>query len=541
MVDGIYRKVTKSNLSINVIPLNDPDIDDLSSILNTTPFETVFFAVVVVLNLESRRTSVVELAKTLRISAIQTISLIANLEPLVSKKLLVIIKPKRTESYQSEIKFVIPSVVMDFILYNIPIKQKSEEVSVFDFLQEVEFVLGEKEHGTLTHEEFLDKMEDLLMDRQDMLYVKNLTLLMLDQQSKLLVLGLTVLTVTGKIPVEIDDLLKDITPSFLSARRLKKDIEDGKNTLTTSGIIKLEEAQFRSDISVTLTDKAIRMLFGTDDAELILVKNTESVNLISPERIEEVQLFFNDDITGRIEMLYKILTDEGLKNVQSKLQKNSLHVGVCCILYGEPGTGKTEVVKQLAKKTGRPLLMLEVADIKSMWYGESETKLKQFFTNYKMLVRNSDVCPILMLNECDQLLSSRVNVKRTVDQTANALQNILLNEIENLEGVLIATTNRIDSLDSAFMRRFLYKVRLEKPTLETRKKILKDKMKFLTENQVNVLAEKYPDLTGGQIENITRKYYMNMVLYETPTKLSEIEEYATEEQVGTRNKLGFNK
>ena len=104
MVDGIYRKVTKSNLSINVIPLNDPDIDELSAILNTTPFETVFFAVVVVLNLESRRTSVIELAKTLRISAIQTISLIANLEPLVSKNLLVIIKPKRTESYQSEIK-----------------------------------------------------------------------------------------------------------------------------------------------------------------------------------------------------------------------------------------------------------------------------------------------------------------------------------------------------------------------------------------------------------------------------------------------------
>ncbi len=240
-------------------------------------------------------------------------------------------------------------------------------------------------------------------------------------------------------------------------------------------------------------------------------------------------------------MLYKILTDEGLKNVQSKLQKNSLHVGVCCILYGEPGTGKTEVVKQLAKKTGRPLLMLEVADIKSMWYGESESKLKQFFTNYKILVRNSEVCPILMLNECDQLLSSRVNVKRTIDQTANALQNILLNEIENLEGVLIATTNRIDSLDSAFMRRFLYKVKLEKPTLETRKKILKDKMNFLSDKQVAVLAEKFPDLTGGQIENITRKYYMNMVLYETPTKLSEIEEYAAEEQVETRNKLGFNR
>ncbi len=430
---------------------------------------------------------------------------------------------------------------MDFILYNIPIKQKTEEVSVFDFLQEVEFVLGEKEHCTLTHEEFLDKMEDLLVDRQDMLYVKNLNKLNLDQQSKLIILGLTVLTVTGKTPVEIDNLVKEITPSFLSARRLKKDIAEGKNALTSSGFIKLEEAQFRNDISVTLTDKAIRMLFGDEDAELILVKNTESSNLIKPESIEEVQLFFNDDITGRIEMLYKILTDEGLKNVQSKLQKNSLHVGVCCILYGEPGTGKTEVVKQLAKKTGRPLLMLEVADIKSMWYGESESKLKQFFTNYKILVRNSEVCPILMLNECDQLLSSRVNVKRTIDQTANALQNILLNEIENLEGVLIATTNRIDSLDSAFMRRFLYKVKLEKPTLETRKKILKDKMNFLSDKQVAVLAEKFPDLTGGQIENITRKYYMNMVLYETPTKLSEIEEYAAEEQVETRNKLGFNR
>jgi AAA+ superfamily predicted ATPase len=541
MVDSIYQKVVKSTLSISNIPLDDPDINELSSILNTTPFETVFFAVVVVLNLESRRTSVVELAKTLKLSAIQTISLIGNLEPLVSNKLLVIIKPKRTESYQSEIKFAVPSVVMDFILYNIPIKQKTEEISVFDFLVEVEFVLGEKEHGTHSHEEFLDKMEDLLVQRQDMLYVKNLEQLNLDQQSKLIVLALSVLTVTGKVPIEIDDLLKEITTSFVSARRLKKDIAEGKNTLTTKGILKLEEAQFRTDISVTLSDKAIKMLFGKDDADLILIKNTESANLISPDKIEEVQLFFNDDITGRIDTLSKILTDEGLKNVQSKLKKNSLHTGVCCIIYGEPGTGKTEIVKQLAKKTGRPLLMLEVADIKSMWYGESETKLKQFFTNYKMLVRNSEVCPILMLNECDQLLSSRVNVKRTVDQTSNALQNILLNEIENLEGVLIATTNRIDSLDSAFMRRFLYKIKMDKPTLETRKKILKNKMNFLTDRQVEVLAEKFPDLTGGQIENITRKYFMNMVLYETPTKLSEIEEYAAEEQIGARNKLGFNR
>jgi SpoVK/Ycf46/Vps4 family AAA+-type ATPase len=63
-----------------------------------------------------------------------------------------------------------------------------------------------------------------------------------------------------------------------------------------------------------------------------------------------------------------------------------------------------------------------------------------------------------------------------VDQTENAIQNIILEEMENLDGILIATTNLTENLDKAFERRFLFKIRFDKPTLEAKTNIWKDKI-----------------------------------------------------------------
>lgn len=89
-----------------------------------------------------------------------------------------------------------------------------------------------------------------------------------------------------------------------------------------------------------------------------------------------------------------------------------------------------------------------------MWFGESEKLIKGIFDNYRKAVRESKAAPILLFNEADAVLGKRQqNGNNRLAQTENAMQNILLQEMERLEGILIATTNLTQNLDKAFERR----------------------------------------------------------------------------------------
>ncbi|WP_288171660.1 AAA family ATPase [uncultured Alistipes sp.] len=66
-----------------------------------------------------------------------------------------------------------------------------------------------------------------------------------------------------------------------------------------------------------------------------------------------------------------------------------------------------------------------------VWFGESEKRLKEIFDRYRGYVRDCDLAPILLFNEADAVLGRRrTTMGGSLDQTENAMQNILLQEIE---------------------------------------------------------------------------------------------------------------
>ena len=78
---------------------------------------------------------------------------------------------------------------------------------------------------------------------------------------------------------------------------------------------------------------------------------------------------------------------------------------------------------------------------------------------------------------------------------------------------MIATTNLQENLDKAFERRFLYKIKFEKPTVEARALIWQSMIPELSEMEVQTLASKY-EFSGGQIENIARHYVIDNILHD---------------------------
>ena len=224
------------------------------------------------------------------------------------------------------------------------------------------------------------------------------------------------------------------------------------------------------------------------------------------------------------------------------MKEKGFRNGFACLFYGGPGTGKTETVYQLARQTGRSIMVVDVPRIKSKWVGESEKNIKALFDRYREQVKRAKLTPILLFNEADAIIGIRKNgASSAVDKMENSLQNIILQEMETLDGIMIATTNLQQNLDKAFERRFLYKIKFDKPTEEARIHIWHDMIPNLSDMDVRTLASKY-DFSGGQIENIARHYTIDSILHDkTDEALSKLIVHCDNERIDEKSvrKIGF--
>lgn len=290
-----------------------------------------------------------------------------------------------------------------------------------------------------------------------------------------------------------------------------------------------------------LTNKAKEELFA--DLHWVNQQTKQKNLLLDCTTFAAKELFYNPPVQRQIDRLGELLAPEHFAEIQQRLEAGGMRKGFTCLFYGAPGTGKTETVYQLARRTGRDLMVVDVSQIKSCWVGESEKNIKAAFDRYRSYVRQSEPAPILLFNEADAVLGIRQEgAQRAVEKMENSLQNIILQEMEQLDGIMIATTNLTQNLDKAFERRFLYKIEFEKPSAEAKSRIWRSMIPTLDEQTAATLAERY-DFSGGQIENIARKRTVDMILRGEEPSFEQLDEYCRSEMLGqperSRRRIGF--
>ena len=276
-----------------------------------------------------------------------------------------------------------------------------------------------------------------------------------------------------------------------------------------------------------------------------LVKEQKLFELIdSKTTLDDVVL--NDETKKILNTILKQMD----KKVQNLLKqwgiKPSKKIEAKILFYGYPGTGKTMTAMSLAKSLKKPILSLDCSKVLSMYVGESEKNVRKIFDDFKEIASKSKSEPILLLNEADQFLSSRsTSASSSADKMHNQMQNIFLEQIERFDGILIATTNLLENIDSAFSRRFNYKVEFKKPTFKQRielwKKMLPKNAEYEKKFDIEQLA-KY-ELTGGQINLIIKNTAYKVAIKEKPvfTMSDFIEEIKREKisSFGDEKEIGF--
>lgn len=315
-------------------------------------------------------------------------------------------------------------------------------------------------------------------------------------------------------------------------------IKNREHNLLSTGLITLKyESPFHHS-DVLFSEKCIKIFHKHD----LAIENHEKENklFINADKMEAKTLIFDACVQESLSLIQNALQEDQLKQIQNKLGELHGNKGIIAMLHGYPGTGKTEFAKQLALRTNRELLWVNISETKSYWYGESQKLMKQVFDDYRKKAKSAARIPILLFNEADAIFSRRFSDMTTpVGETHNAIQNILLEEMERFDGVLIATTNLTDNFDAAFERRFLFKVNFPKPNENLRQLIWKSKLPKLRTSDYQKLANQF-DFTGGQIDNIIRKKVIYEITQGKQVNMNQLIAFCEDETINQNvKKIGF--
>ena len=543
-IGQVYEKSEGSKFDDDLLKILKEDLSFLSEYFKISDQESFFLSLIIGLNIKSDTVDYEDISKHLGCNPMKILLHNNIFENLVQKGYIDKVRYSGL-SYQLSRRFFLrlnPDLI-EAIMQDIPIPNVEHipHLKLIELFEKLYDMNEKRDNDNELTEIMLNKAAHYFESHNDIEIVAHLNQTLSDIADRYIFVYVVWKVLTGNGSTDLGYLINEIFYEKHTAVRKLQSFADGSNALIINDLFELAPSRFGNESDIELTQKARRML---QDAGLKLFQQKKnSIDLIASDSISEKPLIYNREESGHIEMLTQLLAGDKYLEMQQRLNSKNLPAGITVLLHGAPGTGKTETVMQLARQCGRSIFKVDISNTKSVWFGQSEKLIKRIFTDYRQLVSESDSTPILLFNEADAIISKRKNNQTTsVDQTENTIQNIILDELENFEGIFFATTNLINNIDLAFERRFLFKIEFRKPEPGVKQKIWQLKLPFLSEEQCRWLTEQF-NFSGAQMENIYRKCEMHEVIQGISVTFDNVIEFCKSELLFDKKevKIGFCK
>ena len=268
--------------------------------------------------------------------------------------------------------------------------------------------------------------------------------------------------------------------------------------LSESDIERISSAESLAPAVVTRATavvSAIRdALAETDQATALeLIIN----NTLEAQEHKRIQRYDPNRLPETYDPAY-IHTDTDVEDIAVGLKKTK--TGRLC-LYGPPGTGKTAYGRWLAEQLAVPLLIKRGSDLISMWVGETEKNIAGCFQQAEMEEA------ILLIDEIEGFLQDRRGARHSWEVTG---VNEMLTQMESFPGIFIASTNLVDNLDPASLRRFDVKIKFDFLLARQSRSLLESYCKTLNlnipDNEVAMRLDRLTNLTPGDFATVMRRH-----------------------------------
>lgn len=541
-IEKIYDLLKGSALKTECLEKCKTEIESTSKFFNCTDQEAVILGILVQSYFENGNCSVKELLSHLDLRTSSALLINDILSPIVEREW---ISPKKDVKMNPLSEYILSNKFTRSVLNG---KMESfEPVTIknsFQLLTHYQNKLIERNNKRITYTQLLDWTIDLInkyshIELADFILKANMKAM---EATHFMYACLQ--HYLGNENCDCDNIIRDLAPSKEEQYQLRNSYKTGTNFLLSSGLLKEYTGHdMFGGVNYSLSEAAVHAF---DKDAVVKNKMPEGIlKHLEPNSISEKKLIFDSNEQKMVNKLHDMISIGNFSKLTERLENQGMKKGISVLLYGHPGTGKTETVLQLGKTSNRYVLLADASKIRSKWVGDTAKNVKALFDEYRKAVKEFDQTPILLFNEADAIIGKRHNVSDRGDQEMNTMQNILLEELENFEGIFIATTNLVDNLDKAFDRRFLYKIRFEKPGAETVAQIWKSKFPEVKKAILKNICNKIT-LSGGQIENIRKKIAVDTLL-DDKVKLNETYLFQLAEQEmmleknNVRNTIGFIK
>ena len=539
----VYSLAKDSKLNNSLFELTDKELSFLAEYFHITKTQALFVSIIFTLNYKGRKVDLDDLNSYFECNPMKILEYSDDFVELYEKRLLrKNNKSKRHRNIKlkgADEEFCINELVTEKIFKSEPIPEILIDIvkyeDIFTLLEKLYELGQQRDDEEITTSELFEQTQSILDENTHFHLLEKTRFFGISIEEKYLFLYVVWKFLDGDKSPWIERTFKVIydkpNERFTQIQRfLSKE-----NNLIKEDWLEIVEASFFDDTKMKLTEKAFDLLTECDiklfNKDLDKKKKE---NVILPGNVPFRKLIYSDNEAHQLELLQTLLEEDNLRTTQERLVQKALPKGVTALLHGAPGTGKTETVLQIAKATNREIMKVDISASRSMWFGESEKIIKQVFKDYKSYAKKQSLTPILFFNEADAIIAKRKEANSSnVSDTENRIQNILLEEIENFEGILIATTNLATNMDTAFERRFLFKIEFRKPSITAKSEIWKSKIPQLSEEDCELLASQF-DFSGGQIDNIVRKNEINEIIYGNKLNVKTLVEFCKDETMSNR-------
>lgn len=315
--------------------------------------------------------------------------------------------------------------------------------------------------------------------------------------------------------IDLDDLSLFMTVDLVERQKVEA-LLSPDSRLVSNGLV-LATPRKAGTVELALPTTIRNYLLGVSESyettAKTIVMNDDLLSLVTTDRTlddlilpNEIMDVLRTAVRGYQTNADAVLRDWGILPSRRGPKKNAQGGTLTCLVSGPAGVGKTHLAYCLAGSLGKDLLVTDCSRLLSVWVSESERNVSKLFSAYASIVRNSENFPCLLLNEVDQFWGRRgTGSERSVDRMYHQMQNLFLEKLESFEGILLCTTNLVESLDPAFSRRMLVKLTIPMPDTVGRLAIwklhLKPPVPFADDVDLERLAETFKFFSGGAIRN----------------------------------------
>jgi hypothetical protein len=365
-------------------------------------------------------------------------------------------------------------------------------------------------------------------------------------------------SIFGDNKVSMERIFRVAINDSFSRYYYQNDIMEKRNPLLTNELVEFAPDEFMN--SLQLTEKTIKALnLEEKKSNKQFTTGSDLVKLIMPDKIKfQDGMVYEDSLN--INFLDQLISEDGYIKAIKKLNDEQVETKqIVALLYGVSGLGKSQTIRNLAAKYNRPILQVNLSQVKDAFVGNTEKNVEECFKIYRKAVSHFERynvvdgekvgpygTPIFFLDEIDSLIPHRSSTGEgsSVGNMYSNMVGIFLTELERISGIVLLASNLPGAIDTSFHRRINFKFQFGTFSKKNQVKTLALYFKDFDLNTLEQVAAN-AELTPGNIVNIRKAYVLESIFKEFNSEnekksiLSELVDRELILQKSSRKPIGF--